>query len=129
MRVLVDTNVFVAAVTDEPERGPQAVEFLNASHGFATSLLNLMELRTVMTKKKRVEQPEVERVIEDIRSRIDVYAPDEGDFERAFEAQRDSLLYPADCVLLSLARSIDAELATFDAELIANGATAPADLL
>ncbi|MFB6302207.1 MAG: type II toxin-antitoxin system VapC family toxin [Haloferacaceae archaeon] len=94
MRVLVDTNVFVAAVTDEPDRGPQAVEFLNASHEFTTSLLNLMELRTVMTKKKRVEQPEVERVIADIQSRVDVYAPDEGDFEHAFENSATACFTP-----------------------------------
>lgn len=129
MKVLVDTNVFVAALTDEPAHGTTAVEFLNMPHEFVTSLLNLMELRTVMTKQKRVEQDAVERTIEDIRSHIDVYAPDEEDFERAVAIQRDSLLYPTDCVLLALARGIDAELVTFDAELIDNGATAPADLL
>ncbi|MGM0590612.1 MAG: type II toxin-antitoxin system VapC family toxin [Halobacteriota archaeon] len=55
MKVFVDTNVFLAALTDEPERGDKAVEFLNADFEFYTSILNLMELRAVLAKKKRIE--------------------------------------------------------------------------
>jgi predicted nucleic acid-binding protein len=48
MKVFVDTNVFVASLTDEPERGSVATSFLDEDHEFYTSLLNLMELRTVL---------------------------------------------------------------------------------
>jgi predicted nucleic acid-binding protein len=47
MKVFVDTNVFVASLTDEPERDSVATSFLDEDHEFYTSLLNLMELRTV----------------------------------------------------------------------------------
>ena len=56
MTPFVDTNVFVASLTDEPGRGEEATEFLDGDHDFYTSILNLMELRTVLTKKKQVKQ-------------------------------------------------------------------------
>ena len=56
MKVFVDTNVFIASLTDEPGRGKIATQLLNKDHEFCTSILNLMEIRSVMTKKKRVEQ-------------------------------------------------------------------------
>ena len=65
MKVLVDTNVFVASLTDEPARGDVATELLNQNHDFCTSILNLMEIRSVLTKKKRVEQERVEDVLSD----------------------------------------------------------------
>ena len=39
MKVLVDTNVFVASLTEEPARGDVATEFLNQDHDFCTSIL------------------------------------------------------------------------------------------
>lgn len=129
MKVLVDTNVFVASLTDEPARGDVATEFLNQDHDFCTSILNLMELRSTMTKKKRVEQDRVEGVLEDIYERVDVYAPEISDQISAYDLQRDTLLYTMDCVLLALADDIDATLATFDAELLDNGGVAPAELV
>jgi predicted nucleic acid-binding protein len=56
MKVFADTNVFTASITDEPSRGDVATELLNEDHDFCTSILNLMEIRSVLTKKKRVEQ-------------------------------------------------------------------------
>jgi len=52
MRVFVDSNVFVASLTNEPSRGDVATKFLNRDFEFCTSILNLMEIRSVMTKKK-----------------------------------------------------------------------------
>lgn len=52
MRLFLDTNVFIAAVTDEPETGAVAAEVLDADHDFFTSTMNLMELRSVLTKKQ-----------------------------------------------------------------------------
>ncbi|GAB6878245.1 hypothetical protein JCM17823_05190 [Halorubrum gandharaense] len=69
MKVFVDTNVFVASLTDEPGRGDVATELLNGSYEFCTSILNLMEIRSVLTKKKRVEQERVEEVLTDVYGR------------------------------------------------------------
>ncbi|KAB7514153.1 type II toxin-antitoxin system VapC family toxin [Halosegnis rubeus] len=117
MKVLVDTNVFVASLTDEPARGDVATEFLNQDHDFCTSILNLMEIRSVMTKKKRVEQGRVEDVLSDIYTRVDIYAPEISDQISAYSLQQDTLLYTLDCVLLALADDLNATLATFDGEL------------
>ena len=79
MKVFVDTNVFVASLTDEPGRGDVATELLNESHEFCTSILNLMEIRSVLTKKKRVEQERVEEVLTDVYGNVDIYAPEISD--------------------------------------------------
>ena len=129
MKVFVDTNVFVASLTDEPGRGDVATELLNESHEFCTSILNLMEIRSVLTKKKRVEQERVEEVLTDVYGNVDIYAPEISDQIAAYGLQQDTLLYTLDCVLLALAEDIDATLVTFDGELLDNGAVPPAELL
>ncbi|MUV90546.1 PIN domain-containing protein [Halapricum sp. CBA1109] len=128
MKVFVDTNVFVASLTDEPARGDVATELLNQDHDFCTSILNLMELRSVLTKKKQIEQDRVEGVIADVYSRVDIYAPEISDQIEAYSLQQETLLYTLDCVLLALAEDIDATLTTFDGELLDNGAIEPSDL-
>jgi predicted nucleic acid-binding protein len=52
MRCFLDTNVFIAAVldTDESEATGTATALLNDTHEFLTSLLTLMELRTVLNR-------------------------------------------------------------------------------
>jgi predicted nucleic acid-binding protein len=129
MKVFVDTNVFIASITDEPGRGDVATELLNENHDFCTSILNLMEIRSVLTKKKRVEQERVEEVLADIYGRVDIYAPEISDQISAYSLQQDTLLYTLDCVLLALAEDIDATLVTFDGELLENGATSPTELM
>ncbi|WP_311172860.1 type II toxin-antitoxin system VapC family toxin [Halobellus ordinarius] len=129
MKVFVDTNVFIASITDEPGRGDVATELLNERHEFCTSILNLMEIRSVLTKKKRVEQERVEEVLTDIYGRVDIYAPEISDQISAYTLQQDTLLYTLDCVLLALAEDIDATLVTFDGELLENGAISPSELM
>ena len=128
MKVFVDTNVFIASITDEPGRGDVATELLNENHDFCTSILNLMEVRSVLTKKKRVEQERVEEVLADIYGGVDIYAPEISDQISAYSLQQDTLLYTLDCVLLALAEDIDATLVTFDGELLENGAISPTEL-
>jgi uncharacterized protein with PIN domain len=129
MKAFVDANVFVASLTDEPDRGDIATMFLNQSHDFCTSILNLMEIRSVMTKKKKVEQQRVETVLDDISENVDVYAPEISDQITAYGRQRDTLLYTMDCVLFALADDVDATLVTFDRELLDHGGISPSNLL
>ena len=129
MKPFVDTNVFIASLTDEPGRGDVATELLNESHEFCTSILNLMEIRSVLTKKKRVEQERVEEIVADIYRSVDIYAPEISDQISAYRLQQDTLLYTLDCVLLALAEDIDATLVTFDGELLESGAVSPAEVL
>lgn len=129
MRVFLDTNVFVASLTDEPERGEAATELMNRDHEFYTSLLNLMELRTVLTKKKRVEQDEVADVIREISEQVNIVVHEASDVVSANDIQREQLLYPMDCLILALAFDQDATLVTFDSELLDADAVAPSELL
>jgi len=129
MKVFVDTNVFIASLTDEPSRGPAATQLLNQEHEFCTSVLNLMELRSVLTKKKQIEQTEAEEVLSDIYTQVDIYAPEISDQITAYSHQQESLLYTLDCVFLALADDIGATLTTFDSELLDHGAVQPSNLL
>ncbi|ATW89316.1 PIN domain-containing protein [Halohasta litchfieldiae] len=129
MKVFVDTNVFIASITEEPARGEIATELLNENYEFCTSILNLMEIRSVLTKKKRVEQEQVENILTDIYGRVDIYAPEISDQISAYSLQEDTLLYTLDCVLLALAEDVDATMVTFDGELLEHGAIEPAELI
>lgn len=129
MKVFVDTNVFVASLTDEPGRGYAATEFLSQDHEFCTTVFNVMELRTVLTKKKQIEQSEAEEILEDITETVDIYFPEVEDLADAYELQIDTLLYPLDCLIFVTALIADGTLVTFDAELVENGAQSPDDFL
>ena len=88
-----------------------------------------MEIRSVLTKKKRVEQERVEEVLTDVYGNVDIYAPEISDQIAAYSLQQDTLLYTLDCVLLALAEDIEATLVTFDGELLDNDAVPPTELL
>lgn len=61
MNVFVDTNVLVAAVTKDTDRSANAVELLNTANETYTSILNLMELRSVLAKKKGFDRERIDR--------------------------------------------------------------------
>lgn len=127
MRAFLDTNVFIAAVTDEPDAGSVASAFLDSDHEFLTSTLNLMELRSVLTKKQRLEQAQAEAIQGEITADVNVIIPDASDMMDANQLQRETLLYPLDCLIYACANSHDATLLTFDAELQEAGAHSPVD--
>lgn len=129
MKLFVDTNVFIAAITDEAETGDLAAELLNTDHDFLTSLLNLMEVRTVLTKKERLEVDRVDEIQDEITSDVDVVIHDASDMIDANRLQRETLLYPMDSLVLAAANAQDATLVSFDRELLENDAVHPADLL
>ena len=52
MKAFFDTNVLVAAVTSDTDRSQSARELLNEVDDGHTSVVNLMELRSVLAKKK-----------------------------------------------------------------------------
>ncbi len=131
MRCVLDTNVFVAAVldTDDAEATGTATTLLNDSHAFLTSVLNLMELRTVLTKKHRLERDRAAAIEDEIRSEVEVVVPDAGTVVDANRLQNETLLYPMDSLILACAQANDATLVSFDGELIDAGATHPTDVI
>ena len=128
MTYFVDTNLFIATIVDEPELGPLATEVLSSDHHFLTSVLNLMELRTVLTKKQRMEPDRAQEIQSEITADIDVIIPDASDVMQANRIQQETLLYPLDSLILACARAHDATLVSFDSELLDAGATHPEDV-
>lgn len=129
MKVFVDTNILVAVLTEEEERFSEAKELLNSDHQVVTSMLNLMEVRSVLSKKKNHERTEIQEVEEDIIEMADIIIPDSSDFITANHIQKEKYAYPLDSILMAIAGNADAELASFDSELLDNGAKEPKELV
>lgn len=129
MSVFFDTNVFVAAVTADTDRSEAAVRVLDEATDPYTSILNVMELRSVLAKVKAFERDRIERIQDRIVRKNTVVFPDASDVVAASELQSETLLYPMDALILSAADTVDCPLVSFDGELLANGAVEPGELL
>lgn len=88
-----------------------------------------MELRTVLTKKQRLEPERAAEIEDTIRSDVEVVVPDAEDMPEANDLQQATLRYPLDALIFACAEGCDATLASFDAELVENGAVAPTEIL
>jgi predicted nucleic acid-binding protein len=75
MRLFLDTNVLVAAVTRDTGRSDAAIDLLNRSEETYVSVLNLMELRSVLAKKKGFERDRIEQIENRITSRARSRSP------------------------------------------------------
>ena len=129
MRVLLDTNVLVAAVTRDTDRSDEAIELLDQVNHPLVSVLSLMELRSVLSKKKRFERDRIDAIENRVTSRMTVTFPDASDMMAANRLQSETLLYPMDAMILSAADAADALLVSFDSELVEHGAELPQQLL
>ena len=129
MKLLLDTNILVAAVTSDSVRSAAAKELLNTADDPYVSVLNLMELRSVLSKKKRFERDRIDQIEARITTRTTVTFPDASDMMAANRLQSETLLYPMDALVLTAADAIDGTLVSFDSELIEHGAIAPDDVL
>lgn len=69
MKAFFDTNVLVAAVTDDTDRSDDAVQLLNEVEEGYISILNIMELRSVLAKKKAFERDRIDRIEDRIAGR------------------------------------------------------------
>ena len=129
MKILLDTNVLVAAVTRDTDRSDEAIELLDQVDDPLVSVLSLMELRSVLSKKKRFERDRIDDIEDRITSRMTVTFPDASDMMAANRLQSNTLLYPMDAMILSAADAADAALVSFDSELVDHGAELPQQLL
>jgi len=125
MTAFFDTNILVAAVTADSDRSEQAIELLNSVDDGHTSILNVMELRSVLAKKKRIDRDRIDRIEDRIARKTTVTFPDASDMIAANQLQAETLLYPMDALILVAARSADCPLVTFDSELLEREGTAP----
>lgn len=88
-----------------------------------------MELRSVLTKKERLELSQAEAIQDEITADVRVVIPDASDMMDANRLQRETLLYPLDCSILACAQGHDADLLSFDSELQEAGALNPQDCI
>ncbi|RBI59945.1 VapC toxin family PIN domain ribonuclease [halophilic archaeon] len=129
MKLLLDTNILVAAVTSDTDRSEDAVRLLNTADEVYVSVLSLMELRSVLTKKKQFERDRIDQIENRITSRATITFPDASDMMAANQLQSETLLYPMDALILAAANAIDATLVSFDTELLEHGAEHPTDMI
>jgi predicted nucleic acid-binding protein len=116
-------------VTTDTDRSQEAIRVLNEADDGYTAIVNLMELRSVLGKKKAFERDRIERIEDRIARKTTVVFPDASDILAANTLQQETLLYPMDAIVLAAARSVDCPLVSFDGELLAHDAVEPADLL
>ena len=129
MKLLLDTNILVAAVTRDTDRSEDAINLLNEVDDTYVSILSLMELRSVLTKKKQFERDRIDQIESRITSRTTITFPDASDMIAANQLQSETLLYPMDALILAAADAIDATLVSFDAELVEHGAERPENII
>jgi len=96
MKAFFDTNVLVAAVTTDTNRSQEAIRVLNEVDDGYTAIVNLMELRSVLAKKKAFERDRIERIEDRIARKTTVVFPDASDIVAANTLQQETLLYPRD---------------------------------
>lgn len=129
MAVFFDTNLFVAVVTDDHDRSDEAVKLLNEVDEGYTSILNVMELRSVLAKKKAFDKRHIEAIEDKLVKRTTIIFPDASDIVVANKLQLQTWLYPMDALILAAAQSTDCPLVTFDNELLSHGAISPTQYL
>jgi predicted nucleic acid-binding protein len=129
MRLFLDTNLFIAVLGQEADHAPVARDVLNSDHDLYTSVLNLMEVRSVLSKKERFGRERLDRAEQRISSKTTVTVLDAGDVLDANERQSATLLYPMDALILTAAESADATLVSFDSELQEHGALPPGEVV
>jgi len=86
----------------EETRSKTARKILNLEVEKYTSLLNLMEIRSVLSKKKQISKDEIEMIEKDIVEGIEIIIPDSSSFIQSNELQKENYLYPSDCLILTL---------------------------
>lgn len=117
MKIFVDTNIFISAIENSKNVKTSQTLLNSREHEIGTGLLNLMEIRTVLTKKKHRPQKDVDRVIEWLKNYLDFIHDEPPSLEGAEERQIDTLLYPMDCLILESSNSENAILTTYEKEL------------
>ncbi len=118
MRYLVDSDVFLHDIL-HTERAEEARDFLdeNSDH-ISTTILNLMEISSVLSRKYHWKKREINRIMDLLKSSIEILIPTEYDILGAFELSENLYLTPIDAILLSISKSNGMTLITFDSGII-----------
>ena len=115
--------------TRDTDRSETAVRALNECDESYTSILNVVEFRSVLAKKKAFERGRIDRIEDRVVRKNTVVFPDASDIVAANEYRAETLLYPMDALIFAAAESVEAPLVSFDGELIDQAAIEPVTLL
>jgi predicted nucleic acid-binding protein len=71
MSFFVDSNIFIAVVTDDTDRSDTARDLLNADRQFYSSIYNIIEVCNVLATKCQFSRNRIETIEETIRRYTD----------------------------------------------------------
>jgi predicted nucleic acid-binding protein len=128
MKLFVDSNIFIAIVTDDTDRSNVARELLNSDHEFYSSIYNVMEIRNVLATKYHFKRERIEEVERTIRTYADPVSHSSVLIQEADEIQGETYTTAMDAIMLAGADHIDGTLVTFDTELHRHGAKPPGEI-
>lgn len=128
MSLFVDSNIFVAIVTDDTDRSDVARELLNSDREFYSSAYNVMEVRNVLATKYHLKRSRIEEVEQTIRTYADPVAHSSVLIQEADSIQEKTYVTAMDAIMLAAAEHIDGTLVTFDTELHRHGAKPPGEI-
>lgn len=118
---LVDSDVFLNSVLQTEEQ-EVCVKFLDGKEGTTcTTILNVMEISSVLSRKYGWEKKEIHDVVDTIEKGMDVMIPSEGETLEGYELVMSDFFSPVDSILLSVSKNQDLELVTFDGGLLRRG--------
>lgn len=128
MRLFIDSNIFIAIVTDDTDRSNVARELLNSDHEFHSSIYNVMEVRNVLATKYHFKRERIEEVERTIRTYADPVSHSSVLIQEADEIQAETYTTAMDAIMLAGADHINGTLVTFDTELHRHGAKPPGEI-
>jgi len=115
---LVDSNVFLNVIL-HTEKYEISRKFLNKNtRNITTTLVNLMEIFTVLTRKYKWSKEEAIDIVETLKKECEILIPNEYDFIDAYEIQQQYLLTINDALIAAIAKRENLTLITFDKELL-----------
>jgi predicted nucleic acid-binding protein len=115
---LIDSNVFLHILlkTEESER---AASFLDENKGsVTTTLLNMMEIASVLSRKYRWKGRDIKDVLREMRKNLPLSSPDEYDILEAYDINEQEFLTPIDAIMVAVTSRNHFVLITYDKELI-----------
>lgn len=125
MKIYVDTNIFISLIEDS-KGADVANRLLNIqNHEIGTGMLNIFEIRTVLTKKKFRPQPQVETIICWLKRNLDFIVDYVPPLPNVEARQKTTLLYPMDCMILQTSDEVGAVPTTLEREMRDHGAVHP----
>lgn len=118
MHYLVDSDVFLHVLL-HTDRSEEAREFLDKySNDIGTTVLNIMEIGSVLSRKYRWRKRDINKVIDVIKKTLTILIPTEYDMLDAMELSLKHYLSPIDALMLVISKNKGLILVTFDGELL-----------